>query len=854
MMDETTLKIAMASFLHDIGKFAGKDVFKMTSDEFAQKAADFLPVKDGKYSHAHALYTAEFMSRYMNILPAEFDRPWGEGDGLLKLAASHHSPSSPMEWIIAEADRISSGMDREQFNAYENAAVPVADFEKTRMAPVLECLDYDGEADFSTSEKFQYAYPLAPMTAENIFPKPKKDVFPQDKSEAKKEYADLFDQFVNGLKRAPHRDHILLWFEHFESLLMRYTSQMPAARVGNVIPDVSLYDHLRTTAAIASALFVYHKSTDSLTEKGVKNEDSMKFLLINGDFHGIQNFIFTGYGDTRKYRSKLLRGRSFYVSMMTEMAAHLLCSKIGLPFTSVILNAGGKFTLLAPNTADAANALDHVRRLIDDWFVKMTYGESGISFSFIEASPADFKSGRLPELQDRMNREMALKKLNRIDLDRYGGVIDNYFDSPGAGLCPFCGKRPISNKGHMPGGQMACTLCRDHVFLGENLVKKQIIAVLNIQNDSGSPGLSEPLFGEFQLIFPEGDMASSARKGDLLKYWSLSLDDASGSPACTALRFFNGFVPVYTAKDMEDKRLHKTKGGHELEEEIRENAPKTMNHIAAYALNQKSEGGYSGVEALGVLKADVDHLGLLMACGLKDNLYSISRIATLSRQLNNFFTVYLSWLLESRPEFQNIYTVFAGGDDLFLIGPWNRMVDFAPILKEKFTEYVCRNPKITISAGISLHKSHTPVNIMAEAAEEALKKSKTSDRNRMTLFDETLEWENIAKVYGIKSTLLKWLDEKFISRTMLYRLNAFIDMADREARTVSGSSIHIRDMSCTKWRALLAYAVERNVLKTPVPGEREERINEVRNLAAEWLATWRGGLRIPLWYIQYNRR
>jgi len=38
-------------------------------------------------------------------------------------------------------------------------------------------------------------------------------------------------------------------------------------------------------------------------------------------------------------------------------------------------------------------------------------------------------------------------------------------------------------------------------------------------------------------------------------------------------------------------------------------------------------------------KADVDHLGLLLACGLKDERFTVSRLATLSRQLNSYFVV-----------------------------------------------------------------------------------------------------------------------------------------------------------------------------------------------------------------------
>jgi len=856
-MDETTLKISIASFFHDMGKFAGSQVFKMSQDEFASRAADFLPVRKGRYSHSHALYTSEFISRYIDWLPDEFNRPWGEGDGLVKLAASHHNPSSPMEWIVAEADRISSGMDRRDYEAAANDAVSVPDFEKTRLVPLLECIDYERDADYSTSDRFSYAYELAPLAPGTIFPRKKSDIIPEDRNKAKRQYLDLFEGFSKELKDLPHRNHIELWFSHFESLVMEYTSNIPAARVGNVIPDVSLYDHLKTTSAIATALYCFHEQTNTLETGEVRKEDQEKFLLISADFHGIQHFIFSGYGDARKYRSKLLRGRSFYVSALMETAAYLLCREMGLPFTSVILNAGGRFTILAPNTDKARAAVRDVERRIEKWFADLTFGESGVSFSTVAATPADFKSGSYPVLHDRMNAEMARKKFARIDMEIYGGVVENYFEDDGADVCPFCGKRPAGNNIAMRDGTHACPLCRDHVFLGENLVKKNTLAILDAEKFTpGVQGLAAPVFGCFQLVFPDSDMDRAADDKSLLMYWKLGFGADDDGQSKAALKFFNGYVPVYTKEDLNDQRILSAKDDEaDPEEQFREAMPKTLNHIAALAKNVKPENSLEGVEALGVLKADVDHLGLLMACGLGENLYSISRVATLSRQINNYFTVYLPYFLSSHESYKNIYTVFAGGDDLFLIGPWNRIMEFAPELAESFADYVCRNPKVTLSAGISFHKAHTPVNAMAEAAEFALEKAKDSGRSRLTVFDEVLGWQEAGDLYAVEEILGKWLDQKFISSTMLYRLNTFINMADLEKKLTTGDGrIHIRDMNCTRWRALLAYAIERNVLKTLDPDQRKDRIMEVREHMAQWLANWGGKLRVPLWYVQYNRR
>ncbi|MDP2643535.1 MAG: type III-A CRISPR-associated protein Cas10/Csm1 [Desulfobacterales bacterium] len=851
-MNETTLKIAIAGFFHDIGKLTGRETFGVTWEEIERQAADFLPVYKGRYSHHHALYTAMFIEKFKDYLPKEFDRPWGDGDGLVKLTASHHSPSSPMEWIIAEADRISSGMDRKSFEAYTNESIAVTDYEKTRLVSVLESLDVSGASRILDRKQYKHGYALTEMSPDTIFPKKIESVTPDSKDAAKAEYAALIDGFTEGLKGLCHPNHIGLWFEHFESLVMRFASQMPAARVGRVIPDVSLYDHLKTTSALASAIYSFHKDTDTLTVDEVKKGHTEKFLLISGDFHGIQNFIFSGYGDTRKYRSKLLRGRSFYVSVLTELTACLLCEQIGLPSTSVVLDAGGKFTIIGPNTEAAQHAVQNVQQQLEQWFVRLTFGESGISLSAILASPDDFKSGGFPSLHDQMNRKMAGKKLNRINLNRFGGVVQNYFDTKQAILCPFCGKRPADESILMPDGQATCRLCRDHVFIGDNLVKKNSLAVLLAGSALSQQGLMEPVFDYYQLSFSENAQESVTTSGGLLKYWKLKIDHEHPANNNAAFRFFNGYVPVYRLEDLQDPRFLDRGPDDETTEPIEEGALKTMNHIAA-AARTNEDGKLMGLEALGILKADVDHLGLLMACGLPDNLYSVSRLATLSRQMNNFFTVFLPWFLENSTEYRDVYTIFAGGDDLLLIGPWNKMIPLAASISESFNRYVC-NPAIHLSAGISIHKAHTPIDTMATAAETAVKKSKNDGRSRITLFGQTVTWAEAEQLQNVKEVMEKWLDEKYLSRVMFYRLNRFIDMAEQESLLIKGDSIHIRHMACTKWRSLLSYAVERNIGKTLAKEEKQRRIMEVRETLAEWLATWQGKLRIPLWQIQYNRR
>ena len=98
-------------------------------------------------------------------------------------------------------------------------------------------------------------------------------------------------------------------------------------------------------------------------------------------------------------------------------------------------------------------------------------------------------------------------------------------------------------------------------------------------------------------------------------------------------------------------------------------------------------------------------------------------MAALSRQMNAFFAIYLPWLCRTR--YPNAYTVFAGGDDFFLIGPWQSQMDLARDLRAEFARYVADNPGIHFSAGLSMTKPGLPVRHLAELGEQALDAAKS---------------------------------------------------------------------------------------------------------------------------------
>jgi len=173
-MESTVLKVAMAALVHDIGKFIDRDCLQLDWEDIDESEKQlYLPFSNGHYSHTHALYTALFFRFYQNDLPLELQQDfWGEGDSLVNLAAGHHKPSTPMQWVITMADRVSSGWDRDTYDRHVQAATPWKNYKRTRMLPLFEQLALIPENERKKGQEGAWRYPLSAVSSASIFPQP----------------------------------------------------------------------------------------------------------------------------------------------------------------------------------------------------------------------------------------------------------------------------------------------------------------------------------------------------------------------------------------------------------------------------------------------------------------------------------------------------------------------------------------------------------------------------------------------------------------------------------------------------------------------------------------------------------
>ena len=189
--------------------------------------------------------------------------------------------------------------------------------------------------------------------------------------------------------------------------------------------------------------------------------DEEKLLLIQGDFFGIQEFIFATGGETQRRAAKLLRGRSFYVSLLTECAALRILDRSGSAAHQPGHQCGrANSSSSPPIRTPRGRPWRRSSRDFDRWFLAHTYGQSGIGIAWLPAAlqrfpPRAGRAGSRPSARSirRLFDQLQTAKTRRFDL--CGGsppspVFSSFLDR-------FDTERGrLRRRRSLPGGRTAC--------------------------------------------------------------------------------------------------------------------------------------------------------------------------------------------------------------------------------------------------------------------------------------------------------------------------------------------------------------------------------------------------------------
>lgn len=737
------IEVIIAALFHDLGKITqrGKVDDCLTPDMEGQ----LLPLsKDKRYTHKHAWYTHGAVLQLRSCLPEEVN-----AERVARLAAAHHNPGTWEEWIIAHADRISSGADR---TPKELDAESDASFIEQPAMSVFNSVILDGCA--SQKPKYNRLEALSATASRPI------DFFRNDSAA----YKRIWEGLKNDLLAIRMTD-LDSWFAAVDASLEHWTWSVPSTTIDQ--PDISLYDHLRTTAAFASALYLYVINSDVDPEgmdAHLKKTTTHPFLMVTGDISGIQNYIFDI--KTAKGSAKMLRARSFLVKALSGSAARSIERRFGSNRFAELSNAGGRFTLVLPALATGFDVMAAARTELETESIKRFFGQLGVIISApLPVSISDLMQSKYRETAfalQSLAQEAKLKKF-QAGLSLTGHIIGHEYESLTSGLdagiavCPFCELRPTAENSDV------CSFCGELQNAGTDLPRTQWIAIT--RKDIG-PRCLTLLNGERMYLY---DSPVRLPGKDAIVQ---STNDYNAGYGYEKL-------PYIVAVD----------GSGDIME---------FGQLADAA---------AGSKHLAMFKADLDNLGAIFSIGLGSHA-SISRYAALSRTLDYFFGHIVRAFLASEDKNRFIYSVFSGGDDLCVLGPWNNVLDFAVRIHQLFEEYTGSNRFLTISAGMALAGAGLPVGRISDEAEDALEASKSArGKASITIFGETVLWPEFETMLEHGNVLAANLGSGDASTALVYSM---IENAKRAAAFESG----VIDRENSLWKSHFEYMLKRTKAST----------------------------------------
>lgn len=515
-----------------------------------------------------------------------------------------------------------------------------------------------------------------------------------------------------------------------------------------------------------------------------KNADSL--LLVGGEMAGIQDFI---YDIIRKAAAKNLKGRSFYLQLVVESIVRGLLETLALEKNHIIYSSGGGFYLIAPNTDDVKEKITAFQKAT----IQMLFEQHGIALSFslgyIELNKADIKN-KLPEkwgeLVSQVLQTQKRQRFLPILKDDYAKIFDpiemgaeNEQDIVTSEEL----KAGATTRREIEGKINKVTAMQ--IDLGKDLRDKAayiVIAKKELpiftrkyevnEKDEGKQSNKghHILYHYFYVLAPEEYEKYANEVKNAIVYEINSLNE-------NGYWYGGNDLPRYLGLDTQDKQ----------EEGIGEkDSPKYFDELAGHT-NLKPR-------RLGILRMDVDNLGKIFQN--QESGRSFAEYRALSLSLDYFFKYYLNKLWEANNRFKAFtQIIYSGGDDLFIIGKWDVLIDFAEKIQAEFktytTEFNKTAPnKATISGGVTFVTPKFPISKAAKLCEDDEKLAKSyPDKNAITLLGVPLGWErDYEPIKHLKAQMVKLLSptksddskDKVLPKAFLMQLIEYYEIRLRE--------------------------------------------------------------------------
>ncbi len=805
----TREEIYLAALLHDIGKFWQRaDENWDETKEFSGETKKMIELiarstQRGYPTYQHVIWTYEFFNRYAPLKT------------LANLASRHHRPSCEDEAIIQLADWWASGIERTYVDE-EKLKLGTERYKKQPIGNIFSRVMVNGQ---KAEEK--HAFLLSELTIEDekVFPVP----FTEEYANSRKANNDLWIKFISDFEKTKDWTDSRNFAQTLFFILKKHCWSIPAA-TNEAYPVSSLFEHSKVTAALAWCFKVFMEAEPNgfkpydKTGKLLLNESCLPLLLVCVDLSGIQKFI---YDIASKYAAKSLRGRSFYLQAVLSDLARELMHRTGAYHSNIIYSSGGKFFMLLPNTKAIKDILDVfekevIKKLWDKYRGSLYLCFGRIAFAY-DNTMKDEKQPRiiienkdekvfLGDLWKEVIHKTSAKKQKRFSslLLTNEGFNELFKPSDTGGIADICEVTGLEGK----------TI----TGIDDESNRHTVAEYVNEQTEIGK---ALPMH-VFLVYGTEKSYVAQKKTFEMISGHRLIIEREKPATIDNAEIYFTlrEKCPGFMGGTIVQKNSYGFSyfGG----------ATQPLNNSGDVKTFENMVDDCK-VRKIGILRMDIDNLGQLFTHGFleegKDRA-SFSNYATLSGMLDLFFSGYIN-TIRDKAEFSDwISIVYSGGDDLFAVGRWDKIIGFARAVIKDFRRFTGRED-ITISAGIEITGPRFPIGKAALLASEAEEKAKSYvyrdyEKNALCLFGIVVNWDlEYNRVEEIKNKLIQWIESGFITKSLLMQLLGYYEKWMEGGRSGQSWKWHVaynlaRREKASKSQAREALAELKKILFTEI--------------------------------------
>ena len=546
-------------------------------------------------------------------------------------------------------------------------------------------------------------------------------------------------------------------FNILNTILYKNTIFMPSAFYYSD-PNISLYHHLKLTAAIAMSQYRYDKAT-----KLDKMSGNEPFILLMCSISGIQDYIFRHFKSEAadEKGTKRLKGRSFMIKLFTDSIQSYIIKELGLYRINVVWEKSDGFLLLLNNGPNMEAKLENIRKEIDKGLINKKRGitsniswvaaslddfnsiEEGFDFTDSENKSPDNFALKMQDLYDKLD----LRKRNKLSELLQDPLIshEEKFGTSIKDMCESCGLDKVYANGR-------CVGCLEEEYIGTYLYRNMAISVeMAEHNETGIYNNREK-----RIIFQYGDLD--------IEYHFADTAEEQISDEIIKINEFTSTSRNYRFI-LQAKHVPLDKS----------------NRIIS--LNDMFQDD-SQHKMLGIFKADVDNMGAIIGAGFER--LTISRLASLSFEFEYFFSIKLDQIAKTfyqstdgpindrdykkSDNTPNIYIVYSGGDDVSAVGEISDITDFIKNFHKGFEEYF-HNQYLTISGGLSISQPKFPIRRGIINAEKNLDLAKQETGKNSLHYIDTMKWQTFVDLSKFGDKLTEIIKEKKLSKGFPYLLN-----------------------------------------------------------------------------------